>query len=172
MLINLPIPDRMKSSLQVLPQFSALHHNSYIAGGWPRDMYLGCKPKDIDVWELGIVDTIWRDLHSDELLKGRNYTGGCGILGIKQIEGCDNIFVSFQTIEELLNDFDLSICQIAVDNTGQLLCTEAFKHTIETKVVTFGGDRTSTRRKRRIERLKIKYPDYQWPDPDNLGETL
>lgn len=142
-----------------------------IAGGYPRDLFFGRTPKDIDIWipflkpPLPIM-TVCKTT-TEEVISGV-YQDVSEIRNIhKRIEPeaqYDLIESGLETIEEILEDFDLSICQIAIRADGSIVTTPAFLETIRTKTVTRGGKRSPKRLAARIERLKEKYPDFQFPE--------
>lgn len=180
------IKDLLLKLQDKMPEFSV-----YLGGGYIRDLYVDKTAKDIDIvliprlkmsWFKGTVPLPWdgRDyIPEDCLLQYRKDTsdvdtasdmeqrGVQGLVGMLNYKTTPNavqyiIYKEHLTLEELAEDFDMGICQVAYcPNEGRVYMTPAFIKGHEEKVIeclqTYCVERTYAR----YVRMEKKFPNYK-----------
>jgi len=180
----------LKLADDILDVFSLVYGSkSMIAGGFPRDIYFGKTPKDIDIWIPSDVKIGNRE--SDLLKELFESRGMCltiptitesedhykieeiGITRIVkcQVDGVDIDLISTKFLSEgmkgysLLFNFDMGICQIARKG-GEYIFTENFIDDKINKTITLYHKNRSLQlvnfsESEHLPRVKAKFPDYE-----------
>ncbi len=156
----------------------------YVAGGGPLDLYMGRKPKDIDVfveahWDWGYEDTVklagqWcvkkgvgdtEDRYSGSQAVYWTTIDGMqvDIIGIPSYRG---------SVKELVRGFDFNICEAWVTSpesgVWDLAVSQEVKYAIKNKNIEYRSGKHINRhfnplennKERRVARYKEKFPDY------------
>lgn len=111
-------PDGMISSLtpyDILKYFEDENITAFIGGGWVRDEILGRKSKDIDVFVLN-TDKDFKHLFTNDCKVITNYENMVmrdDVFKLYQYPSLnvDILSMNNPTIEDVLENFDVSICQ-------------------------------------------------------------
>lgn len=112
---------------QVIKHLKALNenpnHKAFVAGGWLRDVLNGVTPKDIDIFVVGenlTLDNV-KSLNPTQfsMVRTMHNSGNSNfrddVIGVNQFpeHGVDVICMRVNTVEQVVENFDVSICQIA-----------------------------------------------------------
>lgn len=111
------IEPELPEPLVVLTKLQDKGLTAFIAGGWARDTILGKEPKDMDVFVLNNLSTNKLDevfdshctiIHNSQYLKMRDE-----VIALYKYDNLnlDVLLMSNPTIEYVLENFDVSICQ-------------------------------------------------------------
>ena len=101
--------------------------DAFVAGGWVRDMFFGIEPKDIDIFVNKGSTAVSERVNVEHILNSYQYASNGkwypnyehndmrddveGV--IKYVSsGLDIVLMKTDTIEDVISNFDVSICQI------------------------------------------------------------
>jgi len=147
--------------------------DAYIAGGYTRDAILNRSPKDLDIFIVNSDNYTKEDLEQIYTAENSPFSG-CRFFPnyldshlrddvfcvYKDDVNCiDYIIMNTTTIEEVIFNFDASICQCYAkleDGKLNYYVSGRFKHYQQTGIIEVYTDVPST--EDHIERLKSKFP--------------
>lgn len=157
---------------------------AYVAGGYLRDTEHSIKPKDVDVMIVPsetVSDDPWWIADVLTGLPGYNVTKtlieecyymsdmsdrGVIALVMGEREGTPLQFIVYGktlTQEQLVDDMDINICQIAMNSDGKIHSSAAYAEGFETKTILMMHDYSVKRQVSRLRRMLEKYPDFDAP---------
>jgi len=165
--------------------------SAVIAGGALRDLWHGKPIKDVDIFipikaESVDLDAIERKVLSihpyAELIltsmygqKGNTATPGFRnifVIWRMEVQGTiyELIFIEEQPGENMIDVFDISICQIAFDG-HEIHITDEFYRSVKDGVIRVCNTNRADRQVKRLKRVMDKYPEYVC-EPGALDENL
>lgn len=111
--------DSVEGIIEFIESLKAKGMKGFLAGGWLRDQDNGIDTKDVDIFIVDADDSTRWDV--SPMISYTKYYGNYGecemrddVVGVLQSEknGVDVVMMEQDCIVEIINNFDVSICQI------------------------------------------------------------
>jgi hypothetical protein len=166
---------------------NTIGYEVYLGGGILRDVYLGVKPKDIDLFFVPVENApqyLLHDTHRNLQFSYRMETNETQSLyqrGVEQLIGFKTpslvvpelqfiVYGTTLTAEELTEDMDIGICQIMYHIfSGKFYVSENFKKDVAAKEIRCYHKYDKYRMIERFDRMQRKFPDFKCVGKPTVG---
>ena len=155
----------IEAAKEVMAALEPVDVDWYVVGGAPRDVVLGNKIKDIDVFVSQPHSKKPKDFGSSALMRARRVfhklkrTGETFEINVIYMRGA-------WTLEELADRCDVGICQIGIDpRTGREYRSYMFDMDLQNGTMT----QTRETRSNHINKLIARWPDREYLNPMGYG---
>lgn len=164
---------------KVLERVQRHYPKAFIAGGALRDIHYNKPVKDVDifiptykgVWAETLIDVLKEEFKDcDVMVKAHSIYMDSNLADSRFLplvlevivkgQSYDIIFIEASGLPEVVEYFDLSICQIAHNGTT-MYQSQAFKDTEKTGIITIQNINREDRQASRIARILKKYPEFK-----------
>lgn len=188
--IDIEVPEGVLGLLRTIDKAVGAEFDVYLTGGFLRDSYGNAPIKDIDIMVIPkeahenntgevmtrVVDAFIPDWFQPSQLLYADYLEGMSERGVDGlIMGFSPNLGNFETqlivygkpmsIQEVAEDMDLNICQIAMGVDGEVLATDAFVAGFQHQVITIMNGQSDSRERERVGRMMSKYPTFTATNP-------
>jgi len=173
--LSLNIERQKQIAQEVYASLTLIDPSCILAGGAPRDWYLGTEANDLDFYFCSTASTVGRVKEQLNRLGFEVQPSVCpldsglyeSMPGLVRIWNCDQEDIKIQFIEmtdpkhrwDVVNNMDVSICKAWYTQKGQIVLHQDFKLTLASKIMFLkeGYNWSNKHGRKMIERFDTKF---------------